>query len=191
MITDFRMARSLIRIMVAATMAVVALTGGARQSYAGKGSAPSPVIGTWKGESICVGDRPACKNEVVVYRFEAVAGKPDAVTLFADKIINGQREPMGKLDFQYDEAKGALSGEFTRGQTHGLWQFQVSGDAMEGTLAILPARDLARRVKVRRVREDEVPAAPARESYEGASLRRLSDQSFRGALARVYNELRR
>src|SRR5215831_20015363 len=27
------------------------------------------VLGSWKGESICVGDRPACKNEVVVYRF--------------------------------------------------------------------------------------------------------------------------
>ena len=143
------------------------------------------------GESICAGDRPACKNEVVVYRFEAVAGKPGVVTLLADKIINGQREPMGKLDCQYDEAKGTLSGEFTRGQTHGLWQFQISGDTMEGTLVILPARDLARRVKVRRVREDQVPAAPARELYEGANVQRLSDESFRGALARVYNEFRR
>src|SRR5207244_3629789 len=83
------------------------------------------------------------------------------------------------------------SGEFTRGQTHGLWQFQISGDTMEGTLVILPARDLARRVKVRRVREDQVPAAPARELYEGANVQRLSDESFRGALARVYNEFRR
>jgi hypothetical protein len=47
------------------------------------------LIGTWKGESICVGNRPACKNEVVVYRFEAVAGKPDMALLLADKIING------------------------------------------------------------------------------------------------------
>lgn len=190
MIADSIMGRSLICIMVAA-MAVVALTGAAGQSVAGTSGAMAPVIGTWTGESLCVGDRPACKNEVVVYRFEAVAGKPGVVTLFADKIINGQREPMGKLDFQYDEAKGTLSSEFTRRQTHGLWQFQVSGDTMEGTLIILPARDLARRVKVRRVRDDEVPAAPARELYEAASLRRLSDQSFRGALARVYNELRR
>jgi hypothetical protein len=191
MITDSRMASSLIRILVAATMAVAALTGAASQSDAGTSGAPVSVIGTWTGESVCVGDRPACKNEVAVYRFEAVAGKPGVVTMLADKIINGQREPMGKLDFQYDEAKGTLSGEFTRGQTHGLWQFQVSGDTMEGTLVILPARDLARRVKVRRVRDDQVPAAPARELYEGAQVRRPSDQSFRGALARVYNELRR
>src|SRR5262249_33847674 len=46
------------------------------------------VFATWKGESICVGNRPACKNEIVVYRFEAVDGKPDTVLLLADKIIN-------------------------------------------------------------------------------------------------------
>ena len=33
----------------------------------------SSVVGTWSGESICVGNRPACKDEVVVYRFEPVA----------------------------------------------------------------------------------------------------------------------
>src|SRR5436305_1657485 len=81
--------------------------------------APPPVLGTWKGESICVGNRPACKNEVVVYRFEAVPGKAGIVLQLADKIIDGQRVPMGKLEFQYNEAKGELSGEFTRGQTHG------------------------------------------------------------------------
>lgn len=29
----------------------------------------SDVVGTWTGESLCVGNRPACQNEVVVYRF--------------------------------------------------------------------------------------------------------------------------
>src|SRR5690348_5109482 len=66
------------------------------------------VLGTWKGESICVGNRPACKNEVVVYRFEAVAGKPGLVLFLADKIIEGKRVPMGKLECRYDEEKGEL-----------------------------------------------------------------------------------
>ncbi|HZS08219.1 MAG TPA: hypothetical protein VFD58_25520 [Blastocatellia bacterium] len=128
----------------------------------------SPAIfGTWKGESICVGNRPACKNEVVVYRFEAVAGKPEIVLLLADKIINGKRVPMGKLEFRYDDSQGELSGEFTKGQTHGLWQFKVTGGSIEGTLVVLPDRELVRRVNVKRVREDEVPAPPAKESYEG------------------------
>jgi hypothetical protein len=125
------------------------------------------VLGTWKGESICVGDRPACKNEVVVYRFEAVTGKPGVVLLLADKIIEGKRVPMGKLEFLYDEGKGVLLCEFTKSQTHGLWQFKVSGDSMEGTLVLLPDRELGRRVKVKRASEGEVPAAPAREMYEG------------------------
>jgi hypothetical protein len=128
---------------------------------------PPAIFGTWKGESICVGNRSACKNEVVVYRFEAVAGKRGVVLLLADKIIDGKRVPMGKLELRHDESKGELSGEFTIGQTHGLWQFRVKGDSMEGTLELLPDRELVRRVNVKRVREDEVPKPPARESYEG------------------------
>jgi len=128
---------------------------------------PPSVLGTWKGESICSGNRPACKNEIVVYRFEAVAGKPDVVMSLADKIIEGERVPMGKLEFQYDEAKGKLSCEFTIRQTHGLWQFTISGDSMEGTLILLPDREIGRRVKVRRVGQDEVPVAPDRKMYEG------------------------
>lgn len=128
---------------------------------------PASVLGTWKGESICVGNRPACKNEVVVYRFEAVAGKRGEVLQLADKIIEGKRVPMGKLEFQYNEGKGELSGEFTVRQTNGLWQYKVSGDSLEGALVLLPGRELVRRVNAKRVAEGEVPAAPAREEYDG------------------------
>ena len=54
-------------------------------------STPHSVIGSWRGDSVCVGNHPTCKNEDVVYRFEAVAGEPAAVMLFADKIIDGKR----------------------------------------------------------------------------------------------------
>ena len=133
---------------------------------AGLGPHSASVIGTWKGESICVGNRPACKNEVVVYRFEAVPGKAGFVLQFADKIIDGQRVPMGKLEFQYNEAKGELSSEFTINQTHGLWEFKLSGDSMEGGLVLLPGREPGRSVKVKRVRESEVPKAPSKDLYE-------------------------
>src|SRR5215510_2243707 len=126
------------------------------------------VLGTWKGESICVGNRPACKNEIVVYRFESVPDRSSVVLLFADKIIDGQRVPMGKLEFQYNEAKGELSCEFTKNQTHGLWEFTVKGDALEGTLVLLPGTEPGRRVKVKRVSESEVPKAPGKEEYEGS-----------------------
>lgn len=129
---------------------------------------PPAAVGTWTGESICTDkNRPACKNEVVVYRIEEISGRPGVLLLLADKIIEGKRDPMGKLECKYDEAEGALSCEFTRRRTHGLWQFKVSGDQMEGTLVLLPDKTVGRRVKVRRVKDDEVPPAPARELYEG------------------------
>src|SRR6266568_4959883 len=128
-------------------------------AIAARQPAPS-VFGTWKGDSTCRGNRPACKNEVVVYRFEAVAGKPDAILWFADKIVEGKREPMGKAKMHYDQAKGELSWEFTVGQNHGLWQFKASVDTMEGTLVLLPNRELVRVVKVKRINENDVPPAP-------------------------------
>ena len=127
---------------------------------------PPSVIGSWRGDSICEGNRPACKNEDVVYRFETVPGEPASVLLFADKIIDGKREAMGVLKFQYDEAKGTLSGEFTRRQTQGLWEFKIDGDTFAGTLVLLPDKTPGRHVKVKRVSEDQLPAAPPRESYQ-------------------------
>jgi len=125
------------------------------------------VLGTWAGDSICVGDRPACKNEHVVYRFVAVDARPGFVRLLADKIIDGERVPMGALEFEYNDADATLTSEFTRGQTHGVWAYKVSGDTMTGTLVILPDKTLGRRVSVRRVSEDQVPKAPALEEYIG------------------------
>ena len=122
-------------------------------------------IGTWGGESVCVGKRPACKNEVLVYRFEPVAGKSTLVTLLADKIIKGKSVPMYKLDFQYNEARRTLSCEFTQGRTQGAWEYKITGDSIEGTGTVLPGKSVARRVKVTRVRADQMPAAPDHDSY--------------------------
>ena len=157
--------QTLFRILISAVVSLAILILLCRSgSVAARQPAP-PVIGTWKGDSTCRGNRPACKNEVVVYRFEAVAGKPDAILWFADKIVEGKREPMGKAEMHYDQAKGELSWEFTVRQNHGLWQFKVSVDTMEGTLVLLPTRGLVRVVKVKRINENVVPPAPARELY--------------------------
>jgi len=123
------------------------------------------ITGTWSGKSVCVGNRAACKNEMVIYRFEPVAGRSTLLTLLADKIIKGKRVPMYRLDFQYDETRHTLSCEFTQGHTHGMWEYKVDGDSMEGTGIVLPGKSVARRVKVKRVREDQMPAAPDLDSY--------------------------
>ena len=162
----------LMRTFIQASLIIVAVTCFSSSFLCQPAPIPSivtspAIFGTWKGESICVGNRPACKNEVVVYRFEAVAGKSGVVLQLADKIIAGKRVPMGKLEFRYDDSRGELTGEFRVGQTHGLWQFRVRGERLVGTLEVLPDRELARRVNVKRVGEEEVPKPPARETYEG------------------------
>jgi len=152
------------RALILAVFIAVVDTSGNGQGTARPMNASS-VVGTWTGESICVGNRPACKNEVVVYRFEPVTGKSTVVTLLADKIIRGKRVPMYQLDFQYDEARRTLSCEFTQGQTRGTWEYKITGDTIEGTAIVLSGKSIARRVKAKRVREDQAPAAPDRESY--------------------------
>jgi len=124
------------------------------------------VLGTWTGTSICFGDRPACKNETVVYRLIAVEGKPGVVALYADKIVDGKRLPMGKFDFAYKEADRSLTTEFNVGSTHGLIELFVSGDTMTGKLLVLPEKKEGRNISVHRVSEDKVPPPPGLDEYE-------------------------
>lgn len=126
----------------------------------------SGIAGTWTGTSTCVGDRPACKNETVVYRFIPLEGLPAQVRLLADKIIDGKRVPMGALVFDYDGDTAKVRSEFTRGQTHAVWSYSVSENTMKGTLVILPDRSVVRDVIAHRVRDDQVPAAPAMSEYD-------------------------
>lgn len=124
------------------------------------------VAGTWTGTSTCVGNRPACKNETVVFRFVPLEGHPTQVRLLADKIIDGKRVAMGALVFDVDETRGVLRNEFKSGQTHGVWSYAVAGDTMTGTLMILPEGTVGRDVKVRRASDDSLPEAPPASDYE-------------------------
>jgi len=45
---------------------------------------------------------------------------------------------MYKLNFQYNEARRTLSCEFAQGHTHGLWEYRIMGDTIEGTGIVLP-----------------------------------------------------
>ena len=110
----------------------------------------SSLIGNWTGESICVGNRPACHDEQVIYRIAKAPDSSGKVTIVADKIVNGKPELMGVLDFQYDSEKKTLVCDFTRGNTHGLWELTVTGNTMAGTLAVLPEKTLVRRVNAKK-----------------------------------------
>lgn len=110
----------------------------------------SKLVGNWTGESICIGNNPSCHDEKVIYRISRTSGEPGKVTIAADKIIDGKPELMYVLDFKYDGEKGTLVGEFQNARYHGLWEYTVKGDLMEGTLSLLPDKKVVRRVKVKK-----------------------------------------
>lgn len=115
----------------------------------------SKVLGDWEGESVCVDkNRPACRNEHVVYHLTKKEGEPDGVRLRADKIVNGKPEEMGLLDCKYDGANRTLTCEFTVNGTHGVFEYEVRGDEMDGTLKLLPAGTLGRRIHVKKLTKD-------------------------------------
>jgi hypothetical protein len=135
-------------ITVIALLAAVVASGQAASSAGKLTDERSKLIGNWSGESICVGNRPACHDEQVVYRIALSPDPADTVIITMDKIIDGKPDTMAVLDFKYDSEQGTLVNEFTRGTTHGRWAFTVKGDTIEGTLIILPAKTIGRRVKV-------------------------------------------
>jgi hypothetical protein len=138
------------RVVAAVIVSVACLTIGSHGSTIAVRDAGADLVGNWTGESICVGDRPACHDEQVIYRITKAPDPAGKVTITADKIVNGKSELMGVLDFKYDSAKQTLVCDFTRGNTHGLWELTVSGNTMEGKLMVLPDKTLVRRVKVKK-----------------------------------------
>lgn len=119
---------------------------------AGAASRNAEILGTWRGTSICVKnpDFPACHDEVVVYEFCASAAGGDAVTLAAFKIVGGEKQLMGEMDFTYDAEQGAWTSEFRTPRVHGLWAFFVKGGDIAGTLIDLPSKHLVRNVSVKK-----------------------------------------
>jgi hypothetical protein len=163
--SDFKRVKTSARVLVAALL-MLSMTHAAsslgvrRDTREGKDGSDSlsKILGDWEGESVCVGYRPACHDEHVVYHITKKAGEADNVTLAADKIINGKPEQMGVLECKYDAAKGTLTCEFTVNSTHGVFEYTVRGDDMEGTLKLLPAGNIGRRIKVKKVPAAATPA---------------------------------
>ena len=108
------------------------------------------LVGNWAGESICTGKRPACNDEKVVYRIQLNPKNSSSVTIQAYKIVDGKPVDMGTLDFIYDPGTSSLTCDFSRGRTHGLFQFSVEGDLIKGVLSLLPEKEIVRNIKVKK-----------------------------------------
>jgi hypothetical protein len=108
--------------------------------------------GTWRGTSTCT-DRvaaPACQDETVVYAFRN-ADKPGTVIVAADKIVNGDRVPMGEMTFAYDAALACWRSDFESPRVTSRWCFTVEGNTLKGTATLLPGNQVIRRVNAKRV----------------------------------------
>ena len=63
-----------------------------------------PILGTWKGTSICQVKNSSCNDEAVVCHISKGAA-PNAYRFVMNKIINNAEVSMGELDFIYNNRK--------------------------------------------------------------------------------------
>lgn len=95
-------------------------------------SAQAPPEGTWRGESSCATEAPACHNEKVFYYIRTVPEKTVELFVRADKLVGGKPVTMGSGAWKYDRAGQTLS----RGPQDPLWTLKIKGNRMEGTLTV-------------------------------------------------------
>ena len=104
-------------------------------------------LGTWRGTSTCVNRElaPACKDETIVYEVTR-SDTDNEVLLKADKVVDGQRVPMGDLKFQYSEKDGCWRSELDTTRVHAVWCLAIAGGQLTGTLRALPQNADVRKV---------------------------------------------
>ena len=105
----------------------------------------SLITGTWRGTSECMQPDTPCHDEVNVYRFAAIAGRPGMFSSVGSKIVDGKEVVMGSLDWTYDSDHHVLESKIE----HGKFRLVVSGNKIEGTLT-LTDHTLYRRIHLER-----------------------------------------
>lgn len=115
---------------------------------AGTSPPRAALLGTWRGTSVCT-DRvaaPACKDEVVVYRFTP-SGR-DSVLLKAYKVVAGEELFMGDLVFGLDAKAGEWVADFHGPRGVSRWSLRAADTLMTGRCVLLPGGERVRRVRV-------------------------------------------
>ena len=100
-------------------------------------SAPTdPIVGIWRGSSLCQVKPSPCHDETVVYYVSKIASEK-TYTIQMNKIVKGAEEEMGAVDFVYNNQKQTLRAETKDRQGRvGVWLFKIEGKQMHGTLTL-------------------------------------------------------
>ncbi len=97
--------------------------------WAGESASP---VGTWRGESKCQTDAPACHDEQVVYTISVIPDRVDAYLVRADKVVDGQVITMGQGPWAWDAKQQTL----TFGPSERVWRMTEHGDRMDAVLTL-------------------------------------------------------
>ena len=91
-----------------------------------------PLIGTWKGTSLCQVKNSPCNDEIAVYHAKKSSG---SYSFQMNKMVAGKEEEMGILEFTFDGKAKTLTASSIGGKK-GFWKFKLSGNMMHGTLTL-------------------------------------------------------
>jgi len=100
------------------------------ESNTGKEDVRSIIAGVWRGHSVCVDKNSACRDELNVYRFSSVAGRPNEFSVTASKVVDGKEIVMGSGEWKYDEKRKVVESE------RPAIQMTIDGKKMEGALSL-------------------------------------------------------
>jgi len=130
-----------------------AATSGARGAERPARHDRSEVLGRWEGTSTCVKApwNASCHDEVVRYDFAPLDSDSVAVRLHAFKLVNGEYDWMGDLDFRPDSTAGRWVCDLVTRRGPIRWTFDVTDSALTGTLIDMDARRIGRNARARRV----------------------------------------
>ena len=92
----------------------------------------SALVGDWRGTSTCVVRESACRDEDSLYHFSALTNKRGAVSLKADKIVDGKPATMGISNCDLDAAKSGITCPLPSASLN----FHVKGKEMTGTMTL-------------------------------------------------------
>ena len=114
------------------------------------------VVGDWTGESKCQGnkDNSSCHDETVMYHFTAVNDQPLRLHVAADKLVNGNWEPMGEMEFAIERDRPVLTAAFPVPRTggKGVLVLTYMGDKMDGVMTLYPENQVVRKIHIARKR---------------------------------------